>query len=136
MRASRRFTVFLALLLTLSACQRMTTSPQGRPAGSAATTAPAATAVERQSDVLPVQWRCGEELVPAALDATGERLALRVRGIRLDLHRAGTGTEPGARYADALGNTFWQPLPDQATLTLSGQGETLKCVRQGSGAIG
>ncbi|WP_052689711.1 hypothetical protein [Xanthomonas albilineans] len=136
MRALLRFTLCLPLLLTLNACQRTPTSPQAKPAGPAATTPPPATAVERQADVLPVQWRCGEELVPAALDATGERLTLRVRGITLDLHRAGTGTEPGARYADALGNTFWQPLPDQATLTLSGQGETLKCVRRGSGAIG
>lgn len=123
----------LFLPLALAACQRSPTPPMQ--AASAAAASPAS-APGLQADALPMQWRCGEERVQAAADPARERLALQVRGTRLDMQRADAGGATGARYADALGNTFWQSQPDQATLTLAGLGETLKCVRHDSGMTG
>ncbi|MDY4341866.1 hypothetical protein SLW56_18945 [Xanthomonas sp. LF07-6] len=104
-------------------------------AAPAAAASPAA-ARGLQADALPMQWRCGEELVQAAADPARERLALQVRGTHLDMQRTDAGGATGARYTDALGNTFRQSQPDQATLTLAGLGETLKCVRHDSGMTG
>ncbi len=124
----------LLLSLALGACQRSPTPP---PAQAAPVAAPSpASAPGLQADALPMQWRCGEELVQAAADPARERLALQVRGTRLDMQRTDAGGATGARYTDALGNTFWQSQPDQATLTLAGLGETLKCVRHDSGMTG
>ncbi|MCW0393293.1 hypothetical protein NB721_002109 [Xanthomonas sacchari] len=123
----------LLLPLALAACQRSPTPPAQ--AAPAAAVSPAA-APGLQADALPMQWRCGEELVQAAADPARERLALQVRGTRLDMQRTDAGGATGARYTDALGNTFWQSQPDQATLTLAGLGETLKCVRHDSGMTG
>ncbi|MBB5884744.1 hypothetical protein DYQ93_16010 [Xanthomonas sp. LMG 8992] len=125
----------LLLPLALGACQRSDTPPPAQAAPAAATPSPAATP-GLQADALPMQWRCGEELVQAAADPARERLALQVRGTRLDMQRTDAGAATGARYTDALGNTFWQSQPDQATLTLAGLGETLKCVRHDSGMTG
>ncbi|WP_150411042.1 hypothetical protein [Xanthomonas sontii] len=131
MRTSSLSLLFLPL--ALAACQRSPTPPaQAAPA----TAASPAAAPGLQADALPMQWRCGEELVQAAADPARERLALQVRGTRLDMQRTDAGGATGARYTDALGNTFRQSQPDQATLTLAGLGETLKCVRHDSGMTG
>ncbi|MBO9882771.1 hypothetical protein [Xanthomonas sp. D-109] len=125
----------LLLPLTLGACQRSPTPPPAQAAPVAAAPSPAS-APGLQADALPMQWRCGEELVQAAADPARERLALQVRGTRLDMQRTDAGAATGARYTDALGNVFLQAQPDQATLTLAGLGETLKCVRHDSGMTG
>ncbi len=125
----------LLLSLALGACQRSPTPPPAQAAPVAAAPSPAS-APGLQADALPMQWRCGEERVQAAADPARERLALQVRGTHLDMQRTDAGGATGARYTDALGNTFRQSQPDQATLTLAGLGETLKCVRHDSGMSG
>lgn len=132
MHTPLRPVLLLPLLLGLGACQRSPGPPP--PAAPAAAASSPTAAPGLQADALPMQWRCGEELVQAAADPARERLALQVRGTRLDMQRTDAGT--GARYTDALGNVFLQSQPDQATLTLAGVGKTLKCVRHDSGMTG
>ncbi|MET0549797.1 MAG: MliC family protein [Xanthomonas sp.] len=134
MRSFVRPVLLLPLALGLGACQRSPTVPPQTTAAADAASPTAAPGL--QADALPMQWRCGEELVRAAADPARERLALSVRGTRLDMQRTEAGAASGARYTDALGNVFLQSQPDQATLTLAGLGETLKCVRHDSGMTG
>lgn len=133
----------LLLSLSLAACGRApapatATAPPSMP--SAGTTAPhprdgaPATDPDLQADALRVQWQCGDSAVQADVDAAREQATLRVNGRTLRMHRV--DADHGARYADALGNVFWEHPQDTATLALSGQGDTLKCVRQGSGVTG
>ncbi len=135
MRPVLVFSLFLPLWL--SACARdpasaTTVAPPAHPPAAAAPH-PAAGA-EMQVDALRVQWQCGDGAVQAELDAARERMALLVDGRTLRMHRV--DADSGARYTDALGNVFWEHPQDAATLTLSGQRETRKCVRQGSGVSG
>ncbi|MDR6673234.1 MliC family protein [Xanthomonas sp. 1678] len=135
----RPILVFSLLLpLSLAACGRApapatTAAPAATQPAGAATGAPA-TDPEVQADALRVHWQCGDSAVQADVDAARERVALLVNGRTLHMHRV--DADSGARYADAQGNAFWEQPQDAATLTLSGQREVLKCVRQGSGVIG
>ena len=131
----RPILVFSLLLpLSLAACGRAPApATTAAPAATQPTGAPA-TDPEVQADALRVHWQCGDSAVQADVDAARERVALLVNGRTLHMHRV--DADSGARYADAQGNAFWEQPQDAATLTLSGQREVLKCVRQGSGVIG
>lgn len=105
----------LAVLLA-SACQ-----PEPSPAAADPTPVPtpADTATDAPSlpDTVSANFRCGDLLAGAVFDNVAGELVLTVSARRLVLPQAMAAS--GARYADELGNEFWNK-GERATLTLDG----------------
>jgi membrane-bound inhibitor of C-type lysozyme len=108
-------TSFLAIACTaaiLSACQRSpeSTATSTPPANPAPPPGSAAVSDKRE-------YQCGEISVSADFHGTGP-VRLRFNGTELTLPQVESGS--GARYADELGNEFWNK-GDEAMFTIAGQ---------------
>ncbi|MEN1926846.1 MliC family protein [Luteimonas qiangzhengi] len=109
-----------ALALALAACQPQAPVPEAAAPESAATPIAGVTPGER------VNFQCGDLVVGATFDETGQNVRMSWSGQRMDLTNVVAAS--GALYADDAGNEFHTRGLDEAQLTLAGQ-ERRSCVR-------
>ncbi|MGY0559343.1 MliC family protein [Luteimonas sp. A277] len=109
-----------ALALALGACQPQ--APVQDTSAPEAATAPIAGVTPGER----LNFQCGDLVVGATFDESGQNVRMSWSGQRLDL--ANVTAASGARYADEAGNEFWARGLDEAQLTLTGQ-QQRSCVR-------